>query len=90
MAAKSFLEVLERVEMVLEIKRALCIGAEPLAVRLDEGVRTMERKFKNEMRDFLAHEVARFCKRHDAMKHYDILTQFVQEVIKDLPVGGSK
>lgn len=45
----------------------------------------LEKVLKGELRDFLAHEVARFCKKHDAMKHYDILAQFTQEVVKDIP-----
>lgn len=44
-----------------------------------------KRVLKGELRDLLAHSVARFCLRHKAMKDYDILTQFIQEIVRDFP-----
>lgn len=56
----------------------LCIG--PL--------NQVEQRMRGEIRDFLAHEVARFVKKNDAMKDYDVLAKFVTEVLKDIPANG--
>ncbi len=92
MAAKTIQEVIDRCEVTALIKIAVCVGPmSELVQRLDNTGLEIEKRFRNEMRDFLAHEVARFCRKHDAMKHYDILTQFIQEVVKDIPAcGGDK
>jgi hypothetical protein len=58
--------------------------------RISEGV-SPEQAFRGELRDYLAHSVAKFCKRHDSMKHYDILAQFVEEVLRDVSgTGGAQ
>lgn len=38
-----------------------------------------------EVKDFLAHSVARHCKKNNAMDQYDVLSDFIREVIKEPP-----
>lgn len=37
---------------------------------------------RNELRDWLAHSVARFCKQTNNMESYDLLVAFIQELLK--------
>ena len=43
---------------------------------------TLQERLRNELRDYLAHEPARFCKFKMDMTDYDILVAFVQFIIK--------
>lgn len=63
------------------IHNGLCVGP------LNE----VESRLTGEIRDFLAHEVARHCKRTNSMENYDVLATFVQDVLKDISaIKGGK
>lgn len=54
-------------------------------------VREIEQHVTVEVRDFLAHSVARHCKKTNTLDKYDILTEFIQDILKDIPaIKGRK
>ena len=84
MAARNLKEAIERVEIKMKVQRAICLGTEPLSLRIDKACNEIDQTIKGEIRDTLAHEVARHCARHNDMSRYDILTEFVNELIEGL------
>lgn len=42
-----------------------------------------EIQVKGEVRDYLAHEVARYCKKQNSMECYELITNFVNFVLED-------
>jgi hypothetical protein len=89
MAARSIQEVINRLGIRQLVVNAICVGPmNELLDRIKDSSESVERNIKNELRDFLAHEVYRFCVKNNAMKDCDILTQFIHEVVKDIPATG--
>ena len=88
-APKNLNDVIDRLDIRQEIKIAILAGpTSDLGIRILEAERILKGVLRGELRDFFAHEVARYCKAKDQMKNYDFISDFVTYILRNVTING--
>jgi deoxyadenosine/deoxycytidine kinase len=82
MAAKNLDELVKKLGIKNRIAAVIALGpTHELVQRIETESRYLEREIIGELKDYLAHSIARYTKTNNAMDSYELLTNFVIDLL---------